>query len=434
MIRLQQKLLWLIRKGKGELIKTFKKKALTLILLVFMLGLAGGLQTTAAETVNVVTSEKKITGGKWVKTSGGKQYRYSGGTYAKNTWLSINGKIYHFDSNGICETGWITYKSNSYYAASSGQLYVKKWLTEDENRYYFQANGVCAKLKWVTVGQKTYFFLKSGKQAKNQIFSYKGKNYYVNKNGQKVKNVWIRKNGKMYYFDKDGVRVQKKWVKYKGEYCYLGADGTIVKDSWVGSYYVDQNGRRLKNCVKDGYYLNETGKRVIKVFNGDYIFVGDSRMVGMKAAKSSSNVKYIAKVSQGYDWLNKTAGVTLGYYLKTNPNVKVVLALGVNDLGNIKSYISYYRKLIKKYPKTEFYMLSVNPVEENVSPYGTRGYVKNSSIKAFNKQLKSAFSSRYIDSYNYMWKKENGYKTTDGLHYTAKVYQDLYNFITNKLQ
>lgn len=417
------------KKGKGEFIRKFKKRILTLILLIAVLSLAGSVQASAAGTVNVVTSAKKVSKGKWIKTSAGKKYRYSGGTYAKNQWLSIGGKIYHFDSNGICEQGWITYNGNSYYAASNGQLYIKKWLTKDGERYYFQANGICVKYKWQTINKKEYFFLKSGKMAKNQMFTYKNKTYYVNKSGQKIKGAWVKKNGKMYYFDKDGVRLQKKWVKYKGDFRYLGADGTIVKNSWVGSYYVDKDGKRLKNCVKDGYYLNASGKKVIKVFDGDYIFVGDSRTVGMEVSKPSANTKYIAKVGEGYNWLKKTGGVTLQYYLKTNPNVKVVLALGVNDLGNINSYISYYKSLIKKYPKTEFYILSVNPVEEKVAPYGTRGYVKNSSIKTFNKKLKASFSSRYVDSYNYMWNKEKGYETTDGLHYTVRVYQDLYDFI-----
>lgn len=403
------------------------------MLMLSILCLSGGVQAAAAETTNVVTSAKKVSKGKWIKTSAGKKYRYSDKTYAKNVWLSIGGKIYRFNSQGICETGWITYKNNSYYAGANGQIYVKKWLSEDGNRYYFQSNGICAKYKWLTISKKEYFFLKSGKQARNQIFTYRSKTYYVNKNGTKIKSAWVKKNGKLYYFDKDGVRLQKKWIKYKGEYHYLGADGTFVKNSWVGNYYVDKNGIRLKNCVKDGYYLNDSGKKVIKVFSGDYIFVGDSRMVGMEMSRSSADTKYIAKVSQGYEWLKSTGGVTLQYYLKANPKVKVVLALGVNDLGNINSYITYYKNLIKKYPKTEFYILSVNPVEENAGKRYS-GYVKNSSIKAFNKKMKNAFSSRYIDAYNYMWKKEKGYETFDGLHYTVKVYQDLYDFIIKEIK
>ena len=83
-------------------------------------------------------------------------------------------------------------------------------------------------------------------------------------------------------------------------------------------------------------------------------------MVGMKRTYSPSNTLYIAKEGMGYSWLKSTGGPTLKNNLKANPNVKVVLALGVNDLGNIQSYISYYRSLIKAFPKTKFYVLSVN--------------------------------------------------------------------------
>ena len=63
-------------------------------------------------------------------------------------------------------------------------------------------------------------------------------------------------------------------------------------------YYVGANGTRVTNTVKDGYYLNARGKNVIKVFNGDYIFVGDSRMVGMQSAVAPSDTLYIAKSGQ----------------------------------------------------------------------------------------------------------------------------------------
>lgn len=405
---------------------------LLLLMTICMLCAAGTLQTMAAQKTNVVTSAKRVSGGEWVKTAAGRKYRYAGGTYARNVWLKINGKVYRFDKNGICETGWITYGGDSYYSSSKGQLYTKRWLTEDGDRYYFQENGVCVKYRWYTVGKKQYFFLKSGRQARNKMFSYKGKTYYVNKSGLKIKSAWLKKGGKLYYFGKDGARVQNKWVIYKGEYRYLGSKGTFVKNSWVGNYYVGADGTRLKNCVKDGYYLNASGKKVIKVFNGDYIFVGDSRMVGMKMSRPSANTKYVAKVGEGYSWLKKTGGVTLQYYLKVNPRVKVVLALGVNDLGNINSYISYYKSLIKKYPKTEFYILSVNPVEENAGKRYS-GYVKNSEIRSFNKKLQKTFSSRYVDAFTYMWEKENGYETFDGLHYNPEVYQDLYEYIVSEI-
>ena len=257
-----------------------------------------------------------------------------------------------------------------------------------------------------------------------------GKTYYFKANGVRAESIWIKKGGTYYYFDKNGVRAENKWVKRNGKYYYVGENGAIVTKSWVDNnkYYVGANGTRVTNTVKDGYYLNASGKNVIKVFNGDYIFVGDSRMVGMQSAVAPSDTLYIAKSGQGYAWLKSMAGVQLRYYLKTNPNVKVVLALGVNDLKNVNSYITYYKKLIKEFPKTKFYVLSVNPVNEKIRRYR----IKNSSIESFNKKMYVAFRSRYVNTYRQM--KQEGFGTKDGLHYLEADYQKLYATIISKIQ
>lgn len=322
---------------------------------------------TATVSAAGTTASETATGGKWVTVSGGKKYRLKNKKYAQNTWLKIKGKY-----------------------------------------YYFQKNGLMAKNKAVTTN---------------------GKTYYVNQSGVRLKSVWLKKGGKYYYFDANGVRAQNKWVKRNGEYCYLGANGAMVKNRWVGNYYVKADGTRLKKTVKDGYYLNYTGKRVVKVFKGDYIFVGDSRMVGMQKAIAPANTLYIAKVGEGYKWLNEKGGVNLRYHLTANPKVKVVLALGVNDLGNVNQYIKYYKKLMKDFPKTKFYVLSVNPVnEKKLASYYT---IRNKGIDTFNKKMYLAFRSSFVNSNKYM--KENGFATRDGLHYTAAVYKDLYRFLTEKI-
>lgn len=260
-----------------------------------------------------------------------------------------------------------------------------------------------------------------------------GKTYYFKANGVRAESTWIKKGGKYYYFGKNGIRAENQWVKRKGKYYYLGANGTIVKKSWVDNnkYYVGANGTRVTNTVKDGYYLNASGKNVIKVFHGNYIFIGDSRMVGMQSAIAQSDTLYIAKNGQGYAWLKSTAGVQLRYYLKSNPDVKVVLALGVNDLRNVNSYISYYKKLIREFPKTKFYVLSVNPVNEKLE--AKRGYkFKNSSIRSFNNKMYVAFRSKFVNTYAQM--KKDGFGTKDGLHYLKADYQKLYATIISKIQ
>ncbi len=59
-------------------------------------------------------------------------------------------------------------------------------------------------------------------------------------------------DGRWIYLDRDGERLTDTWIKEDGKDCYyLDADGymavdTIIKDDYI--YYVDENGRRARNC------------------------------------------------------------------------------------------------------------------------------------------------------------------------------------------
>lgn len=359
--------------------------------LLCLLCLAGTVQVSA-KTVNVVTSAKTAANGKWVKTRNGVKYRYTKtGKAAKNVWLKIQGSIYRFDTKGYRRTGWFKFNGNRYYAGPAGKLYVRRWLKED------------------------------------------GKCYYLGADGTLARNRRVRSGGKYYYVNSAGVRLTKTWVKQNGKFYYYGASGALVTNRWVGDYYVGAGGARKTNCIVDGYYLDANGKKAYEVFAGKYIFVGDSRMVGMQMAVDPEDTMYIAKESMGYEWLVSTAGPQLKQSLKKNPNVTVVLAFGVNDLGNVNQYISYYQSLMKAYPETKFYVLSVNPVNESIA--ASHGYtIKNSQIvSVFNKPMKNAVGqNHFINTYRYLRKK--GFAANDGLHYTIEEYANLYKYIIKKIK
>ncbi len=359
----------------------------------------------------------------------GIRYKYSSGGYAKNVWLKIGSSYYRFDSKGYCKTGWFTYKNNRYYAdKKSGKLYVKKWRKTSKNSYYLRANGVMAKNRFMKIKGKYYYFGSNGKLVKGKMFSVDGKYYYADKNGVRLSGSWLKKDGKKYYFNSKGVRVQNKWRKIKGKYYYFDKNGVLATSRWVGDYYVDANGARMTDCVVDGYYLDSTGKREKFSSKIEYIFVGDSRTVGMESAVSNSKTLYIGKVSMGYSWLKSTASTSLKDALNKKPTAKVIMGFGINDLGNISNYIAYYKTLIKSYPNASFYFMSVNPVENSkAKKYGYT--VTNSQIKSFNSKLKEAFPSQYLDTYNYL--KKDGYSTSDGIHYTAATYKKLYNHVVS---
>ena len=73
------------------------KKKRTLILI----GVVGIL--LAVQTITSFAAD-----GKWTLTDAGYTFTYSDGRKARGTWEDIDGEWYHFDRNGIMETGWKT--------------------------------------------------------------------------------------------------------------------------------------------------------------------------------------------------------------------------------------------------------------------------------------------------------------------------------------
>lgn len=381
---------------------------------------------TTAKTVTAVSAAKTVKSGKWVNAKKGKRYRYANKKIAKNVWLKVGNYIYRMDANGYMQTGWISFEGRSYYAGKNGRIYVKKWLTSGSSKYYFQKSGACAKKKWLKINGKHYYFDSSGKMLRNQMVTTKNTTYYVNKNGERIHSVWLKKKGKRYYFNKSGVRIENQWVKSGKKYYYMGKDGAMLTSQWVNDYYVGTDGARMTNCYIDGYYLNDKGKKTLKPFNGKQIIVGDSRMAGMEQSVTDPDSMYIAKIGAEYDWLVTTGGVRLKEYLDMRQKVKVVLALGINDMGNLPYYIAYYQELMRAYPKTTFYVMGVGPVDEAMEEkYGYR--IKNASIEAFNTKIAETFGTKYLDIYLPLIEKL--FVTRDGVHYTEKTYKILHEIV-----
>lgn len=366
------------------------KRIKGVILLLFCsLLLGGGIARTAEAASNYnllkTVSAKTTQKGKWVKNSKGYRYRYtSSGKYAKNTWLSINGKIYYVNGKNYRVTGVKKYKQNYYYLNTRGVLTTG----------------------WRTVGKKTYYFSPKTGAALTGWKNVKKKRYYFNEKGVMQKNCWV-------------------------DDCYLGADGAMLRDTVVDGYYVDEDGKRTQVVLEEEEPEEQTSK---------YIFVGDSRTVGMQNTVGGDNV-YIGKVGEGYRWFSTEGIKTLKKALKAEPQAKVVINLGVNDLENITNYITYYQNLILQYPQARFYFLSVNPIEAKLAK--AKGYnttvVNNAKIQEFNASLQAAFPGAYLDCYNYLTGQKlirnvsAGAGTVDGIHYTSLVYRAIYNFIISSI-
>ena len=152
-----------------------------------------------------------------------------------------------------------------------------------------------------------------------------------------------------------------------------------------------------------------------------YIFIGDSRFVNMNDVckiSDSENLFMVAKVGEGYNWFRDTALKQVKRIVSTKlfPEWKLIICLGINDLGNRKKYLDKYIELKEDYDIT---LVSVNPVYEYPR-------ITNSEVQEFNSFLE-ALGLPYIDTYNVLM--STGYETSDGLHYkpdtTWKIYKGI---------
>ncbi|MBP5581715.1 MAG: hypothetical protein J6X85_08030 [Ruminococcus sp.] len=150
----------------------------------------------------------------------------------------------------------------------------------------------------------------------------------------------------------------------------------------------------------------------------EWFWVGDSRTVGLSYSVAIDN---IAKVGAGIGLFRNNYDQICQIRNKT-----VIINLGVNDLDS-GAYLRLYNSLPDEFlDNNKVIVMSVNPC--------SGGYVYlNSRIEAFNNALRDGLDSRitFLDSYTYLvW---NGYGTTDGLHYTANTYIDIYNFVYDSI-
>ncbi len=355
--------------------KTTIKKVLLLSLVLIMLLPGTAFAAKKKQTGNQIKKAQKLvlTDGKWQGEGEQRAYQLADGSLVKNRWANIEGKIYLFSKKGYVRCGWFTYRKKEYYANQQGEVIYNQLQNIGKKTYYLAEDGSRVREAWVKVKKKHYWFNKNGVMQKNKLLTVGSGTYYVDKYGARVTNKWIKIKTIRYYFGKKGELTKKKYLK--------------------GS--------------------------------PTYLFVGDSRTVGMSMSVGAANTHFIGKVNMGYNWLMSTASGQVRSFINSHKNVYVIYCFGVNDLGNIHQYIAHYRSMRAAYPKVTFRFLSVNPVVD-----GSSRYVSNAGIRAFNARLKAAFPAEYVDTYAYV---QGNMQTFDGVHYTTGTYRLLYNYIMGRI-
>lgn len=187
---------------------------------------------------------------------------------------------------------------------------------------------------------------------------------------------------------------------------------------------------------------------VEEIVSNKVIVVGDSRMEYIvrdeNMLKVPINFSFIAKSGAKIDWFKNVALYSLKNKLNNlddDYTYHVIVNMGVNDLAddiNIKKrayeYFSDYENLSLEYPNVNFYLLSINPVDDGIiNKYFKTNKRSNKKIESFNYEmnnflLNSKSNNLYsCDSYNSLY-----FKLPDGLHYDLDTEQEILDYITNK--
>ncbi|MBR6237666.1 MAG: SH3 domain-containing protein [Lachnospiraceae bacterium] len=157
----------------------------------------------------------------------------------------------------------------------------------------------------------------------------------------------------------------------------------------------------------------------------DVLIIGDSRCVMMKSATSGGGCSWICKSSKGYKWFESTAIPEADTMIGNG--TKVVICLGVNDVGNVNKYAKLVNSKAEEWAEkgAKTYYVSVNPVQDNAR-------VSQAQIEFFNAKLQSQLVGiSWIDTHSYLM--SNGYVTTDGLHYNNTTSRTIFQVIMSSL-
>ena len=180
---------------------------------------------------------------------------------------------------------------------SNDALAAQGWVKSGNTWYFYNQNGTLARNAWAG----NYWLGADGKMVTNAWVD--NGRYYVGSNGEWVRNAqkpattttntakqgWVQSGASWYYLDSNGRVVRNAWI---GNY-WLGTDGRMATSSWVdnGRYYVGSNGLWVQGAKKqeekkqgwvksgsDWYYFDQNGTLVRNKWAGNYWLGADGKM------------------------------------------------------------------------------------------------------------------------------------------------------------
>lgn len=357
------------------------------------------------------------------------------------------------------------YTVNFYLGNGSTNSAYKKLQKKVEEGTYYTLPTVPSRSGYVNLGWST---TKNGKASTAKKAGTKikisGNIKYYSVQMQSVQVKLYRTNGtvwKTVTLGKDGYFKLPSVISKSTAYTFMGwsktrrAGSSTAPDYEAGellqinkstSLYATVFNRGLeKNITAD-----EMARPAIGMMYSKVIFVGDSRTVGIRETlrnqmKSVTNgVSFVASAGQGLSWFQDTGYAQLIKEVNKTEGSKpiaVIFNLGVNDLENASSYVSYMTNIATtlKSKNCKLFYMSVNPINSAMITKAVKKPRTEAQVREFNSKIRSGLSLnyKYIDMYSVLMKK--GYSTNasyngtdadsdDGLHYTTKTFKRIYYY------
>ena len=291
------------------------------IFLLCLFVLLPAVRVRAASDFNLLEAVDRKTPktGTWQITEQGRRFVYSNGKYPRKVWLKLDGKYYYFDTNGLRqdEMGKVLRETAIFFPAEAPGMVSSFWGSRKSTE------------KPTSFPEDPASFSAAGQRSiKNGTISKRPELW--------IRSTWI-----------DGRYLQKKRLRDGGNTTvdgkYVGEDGYVARIPRCLCLIVGYGGKNRDLCgrFQDGWYGQTAGQ-------------GET---------------YIAKTGEGYEWFSTTGLKRLRKALQKDPDAAVVINLGINDLGNIGHYIKLYNRLFRSYPQADFYLMSVNPIEQKKSRF-----------------------------------------------------------------
>lgn len=269
----------------------------------------------------------------WKKVDGKDRcYSNISKAFITNELKQIDGQYYYFDADGNMTTGFVTIGKNKYYFEKDGRM-VTSWKQIDGDYYFFDASGIMKTSRWLG-------------------------NYYLDEDGKMLTNT-MTPDGR--YVDKDGVRATNRWIKVNDKDYYVDGNGKVVKNQWIGDSYLDDNGNRVTNKWVGAYYLNEDGKYVKNTLTPDGYYCGsDGVYLTSRWFKYEGKDYYVNEVGKVLKntWVGNYYLGSAGFML-TNTFTPDGYYVGANGAWSTSKWVQsnnqwWYRHYDGTYTKNDF--------------------------------------------------------------------------------